>query len=121
MINASASQFHINLPWGQCPCPNSVLNVKALPSRGLLRDYEPSNETFSSTILAATVCPVLGRPAPAVHEAHEAVLLAHPADVDQPAAVQRALGPRLLPAVELVREEVFVASLRGSAVFRGGF
>ena len=62
-------------------------------------------------MIVATVCPVLGRPPHGVHEAYEAVLLAHPADGDQPAAVQRALGPRLLPAVELVREEVLVSRL----------
>ena len=30
MTFASASKFHVYLPWGQRPCLNSVLNVKAL-------------------------------------------------------------------------------------------
>ena len=30
MTFVSASQFHVYLPWGQHPCLNSVLNVKAL-------------------------------------------------------------------------------------------
>ena len=55
-----------------------------------------------------------------VSKLQQTVVLPHPADVDQPAAVQRALGPRLIPAVELVREEVLVSRLRGSAVYRGG-
>ena len=63
MIIALASQFHIHLPWGQHPftlCLNSVLNVKVStrgPSRGLLRDYEPSDgpsfQALSATALSA--------------------------------------------------------------------
>ena len=58
MTFASGTQFHVYLPRGQCLF--SVLNVKAVvavfnqekgegPSRGLLRDYEPSDGAFWST------------------------------------------------------------------------
>ena len=30
MTFASRTQFHVERPWGQRPCPNSVLNVKAV-------------------------------------------------------------------------------------------
>ena len=54
MIIVSRTQFHVERLWGL----NSVLNVKAVvsrfqlgegPSRGLLRDYEPSDGSFWST------------------------------------------------------------------------
>ena len=54
MTFVSATQLHVYILW-----VNSVLNVKvlvgafnqekALVGRGLLRDYEPSDGTFSST------------------------------------------------------------------------
>ena len=43
MTFASRTQFHIERPWGQRPGEGH--------SRGLLRDYEPSDGTFSSTRL----------------------------------------------------------------------
>ena len=46
----------------------------------------------------------------------EAVLLLHPADVDQPAAVQLALVKSVGPRVFYVREKVLVALLNFSTV-----
>ena len=57
-------------------------------------------------------------PVPLVHQLDcgvckpiEAVVLPHPADVDQPAAVQLALHQRLVPAGGHVREQVLVTLL----------
>ena len=45
MIIASRTQFHIERPWGQRP-----------PSRGLLRDYEPSDATRMQLFEALVLC-----------------------------------------------------------------
>ena len=46
-----------------------------------------------------------------VSKLQQAVVLPHPADVDQPAAVQLALHQRLVPAGGHVREQVLVTLL----------
>ena len=51
MIIVSVSKFHVNLPWDFQPGEG--------PSRGLLRDYEPSDGPFWST----TDDPAAPRPA----------------------------------------------------------
>ena len=51
MIIASQTQFHVERPWGQRG--SSRFQPGEGPSRGLLRDYEPSDGTFSSNITFA--------------------------------------------------------------------
>ena len=78
MIIALRTQFHVERPWVQHPF--SVLNVKAVVaafnqekalSRGLLRDYEPSDGPFWSTILNPnTIDPILGSAAAAQSYKH---------------------------------------------------
>ena len=56
MTFVSQTQFHVERLWGQRG--SSRFQPGEGPSRGLLRDYEPSDGPFSSTIcLPVPVCP----------------------------------------------------------------